>query len=238
MTFCFSMAMAGCGAGTEIPGSPMTEGQLSCEEVGTNLLAEFRAAPTAWFAGNYICAELPAADLRGINLSGPVTVHIEPADLSRANLTRANFSPDRTVLPLRPSNLTRTRFLGANLTEANMSFSVLQYANLTDANLTEANLTSAYAAYSYLNQAIAIRANLYQTVFISANLSRANLTEANLSEADFTNASFVGANLSRANLQNTNLTGANLTGAILLGANLRGADLDQVIGADFNGTIR
>lgn len=81
-----------------------------------------------------------------------------------------------------PLNLTRTRLVGAYLSDANLSGARLSWAKLNWAYLSDANLSDAH--------------------LIRANLSDAHLIRANLS----------GAKLGRANLKFTDLSGAtNLT---------------------------
>ncbi len=75
----------------------------------------------------------------------------QPADLSHANLFRANLS-------------------GADLRHANLSHADLRYTNLSHANLFRANLR--YANLSH--------ADLRYTNLSGANLSRADLRKANL----------------------------------------------------------
>ena len=142
-----------------------------------------------------------------------------------------------------------SKFLDANLKEANLTGADLREANLTEADLTEANLTEADLKWANLTGADLIKANLTGADLKWANLTGAdlrwaNLTGAdlrwaNLTGADLTDANLTGADLARANLTKTNLTGAylwgaNLTGAYLLGATLTGADLRwaNLTGAD------
>jgi uncharacterized protein YjbI with pentapeptide repeats len=101
------------------------------------------------------------------------------ADLTGANLTRANFYG----ADLTGANLTRANFYGANLTGAYLSRADLYGANLSRADLSGADLTR-------------------------ANLSRANLSRADLTRADLTGANLTRANLSRANLTRAYLYGA------------------------------
>jgi hypothetical protein len=98
------------------------------------------------------------------------------ADLSRANLSRANLS-------------------GADLSRANLSGADLSGANLSRANLSRANLYGANLSGADLS-----RANLSGADLNGAKLSRANLSGADLSIADLYGANLSGADLSIADL--------------------------------------
>jgi len=131
------------------------------------------------------------------------------ADLTRANLTRANLThADLTCANLTRANLTHVDLTCANLTHADLTHADLTCANLTHADLTHADLTCA---------------DLAGADFARANLTHVDLTCANLTHADLTHADLTGAYLSGANLTRANLTHADLTCAYLAGANMTGA---------------
>jgi uncharacterized protein YjbI with pentapeptide repeats len=150
---------------------------------------------------------------------------LEGADLSMANLTRAN--------------LTRADLTMANLTKADLTMASLTRANLTRADLTRANLIRADLIMADLTRADLTRADLNGADLTRADLTRADLTVgdlcgANLSRANLSGADFTGTNLSRANLTGANLTGANLSRANLTGTNLTGTNLNK---ADFKDAL-
>ncbi len=77
-----------------------------------------------------------------------------------------------------------------------------QYVSKPKIELKISNLTNANLSGSLLRGA-----NFYKADAAGINLSNANLIGANLSGANFTDASFKGADLSGANLRSANLTG-------------------------------
>ena len=85
----------------------------------------------------------------------------EQADLSHANLSRAN---------LRGAYLSHADLSRANLRDADLS-----HANLSHANLSDADLRGAYLSHANLS-----RANLRGAYLSHADLSRANLRDADL----------------------------------------------------------
>jgi uncharacterized protein YjbI with pentapeptide repeats len=91
------------------------------------------------------------------------------------------------------SDVTRSRFTGADLAEAN-----LQRANFTEADFSGAMLRG-------------------------ANITGATLNRANFSRADLSGATLLGSIMRGTNLSEAKLTGADLTGVNLTGANLKGA---------------
>ncbi len=93
--------------------------------------------------------------LIGVDVS---TAYLQGADLSRADLTRANFN----AVDARNSNLQSADLTAADLRSANFRASNLQNARLIDADLTNADLNS-------------------------GNLTGADLTRANLDDADLRN---------------------------------------------------
>ena len=105
------------------------------------------------------------------------------ANLSEANLTRANLSG---------ANLTR-----ANLTRADLSHADLTGANLYHANLYHANLTGAKFSHANLSHADLTGAKFSHTDLSYADLTRANLAGAKLSDANLAGADLAGANITR-----------------------------------------
>src|SRR6266516_3112117 len=115
----------------------------------------------------------------------------------------------------------------ANLSEADLNWTILSKANLSGVDLRGKDLWVTNLLGANLS-----RANLSGLARFPPSLREANLLEANLSNAD----------LSRKNLSETILTGANLSGTILTGANLSGANLSgqdlsnkDLSGADLSG---
>ena len=148
-------------------------------------------------------ADFRGADLRGADFRGAKLHH---ADLRGANLKGARFDKVKqtgknTKQGCTVANLTaglNPNCQGANLTNANLSYTLLEGANLTLANLTGANMTGAW--------------------LFEAGLEGANLTNANLSWANLDGATLELANLTNANLSYASLNGANLSWVTLTGA--------------------
>ena len=105
-------------------------------------------------------------------------------DLRELNLSQANLSGGI----FHHTQLAKTNFQGADLSNA-----VFCEASLTESNLREANLVKAHLSY--------------------ADLSGADLRGANLSDANLYNANLKKANLCGANLSNTQITKEQLTQA-------------------------
>jgi hypothetical protein len=109
---------------------------------------------------------------------------------------------------LTDSDLRRVRWLGVNLSSANLSKSNLQGAILFASNLADADLSHANLQNADLSQANLSRANLSFSVLREANLRGAVLRGANLFGADLS-----GADLSMAE----GLTWESIAGALISG---------------------
>ena len=105
---------------------------------------------------------------------------------------------------------------GADLSDAPLSASG---TDLIEARLDGANLSDADLSNTIMNEAFLWRANLR-----SANLSGAALGGANLYDADLSNADVMEAKLRRADLSGADLSGLILSGADLSNANLSNAE--------------
>jgi len=137
----------------------------------------------------------------------------------------------------REINLTEARLYGAKLGLVNLIRAKLGGANLSDADLSKSILVDAKLGRADLSGADLSEANLGGADLRGANLNGANLNSANLGGTDL-----VGADLNGANLRLTYLGWANLTGAALNGTDLQDAilletlfgnvDLSAVIGLE------
>ncbi|APB34341.1 pentapeptide repeat-containing protein [Gloeomargarita lithophora Alchichica-D10] len=161
---------------------------------------------------NLIEADLTDADMSGCNLSPTkltgqavqalvgasvpvstnlkrailVRVNLSQADLSRVNGEEARFDQarlHRTVLAR--FNGKRASFVGADLTQADVSWAILDGANLTQVDFGCANLK---------------RCNL-----VGANLTGANFNGADLTEANFLRANLTAVDLRKATLNSTQM---------------------------------
>jgi uncharacterized protein YjbI with pentapeptide repeats len=128
---------------------------------------------------------------------------------------------------------TRARFVGVNLSRAQMRWTVFYLADFTNAtfaggSLSEATIVDSDLSHANLNGVDLSNANLQRSKFISADLSGANLrgcdlTAADLSGADLRYADLRGAKLVKTNFSNANLTGCRVYGAATWGLNVQGA---------------
>lgn len=114
---------------------------------------------------------------------------------------------DRQFFDLTDKNMT-----GADLSTADLSYSVLFRTNFSGADLNGANLKDAFPVGA---------------IFTNADLEGANLTDADLVAANLTGADFRRANLNGADLDLSTVANANF-----VAANLTNADFDGVTGAD------
>ena len=109
-------------------------------------------------------------------------------------------------------------FSERNLNAVDLSGSSLRDTRFIRAQLVDANFTGANAP-----RAKFITANLAGAHFDEANVTEVDFTKANLTGATFRNADLRRARLFRANLTGADLSGAKVEGADLLNANLSGA---------------
>ncbi|NUQ23087.1 MAG: toll/interleukin-1 receptor domain-containing protein [Saprospiraceae bacterium] len=149
-----------------------------------------------------------------------------------ANIDLSEADLSGTILHranLTKSNLSDTNLNGALLSMADLSHSCLNGSNLSDSSLLDANLFGANLSRAQMGSATLVRADLTDT----------NLTDSYLTLADLSNAILCRADLSRSDLQAARLSGANLTDAILSEANLSGACLTgtKLENANFRGTL-
>ena len=104
---------------------------------------------------------------------------------------------------------------------------MLTNANLTGANLANAQLTFSTLRGANLSSSTLIYADLMGANLANVKLSRSILTSANLTGADLTNVQLDGSILTIADLTAANLVGANLSGSVLTSVNLTGANLQN-----------
>lgn len=180
----------------------------------------------------------------------PVIAHA--SDCSSGPVSKVDWSECRKrQLMLGGSDLS-----GANLYDADLSFTDLSNSRLKGADLEKATLIRASLANSNADGAKFDRIESYRAEmsnlsavdasFISAEMQRVNLGGANLAGADFTKAELsrvnfeksilMGAKFSLANLSRASLVGARLDGgvnldeAFLFRTRIEGADLSTATG--------
>jgi uncharacterized protein YjbI with pentapeptide repeats/uncharacterized RDD family membrane protein YckC len=162
-----------------------------------------------------------------------VIADLSQVQMQQANLTDANLS--RTVMnrsDLSRAILNRANLANTRLIDANLSSTQLVGADLTGAALENASLTGADLSDAKLNEADLYAARLSRVTAIGTQLSYANLTKTDWHGSDLSGVYLDRANLSHANLSATRLTGAVLRSAQLENANLQNADLSH---ADLRG---
>ncbi|MBP0001791.1 MAG: pentapeptide repeat-containing protein [Cyanobacteria bacterium SID2] len=139
------------------------------------------------------------------------------------NLSEANLSQaSLSRINLRNACLSVANLSGANLERANLKGAKLNVAKLSSSNLRGANLRDAD-----LNVANLIRADLTGADLFQASLIRTEMLRADLSGADLRGANLSGAMLKEAKLPRANFLGANLSEVDLSYAQLQGANLEQ-----------
>lgn len=142
-------------------------------------------------------AKLHTVQLQEANLSG--------SDLSGAALGTLVRIDEITILKGGDNRWDYNNKVGANLSGADMSYTVLKKAVLLGANLREAFLYRADLSGAVLGSPDSI----FQALFV-ADLEAANMSNADLREADLSGTNMERANLSRANLHGARLSGTNL----------------------------
>lgn len=135
-----------------------------------------------------------------------------PADLSGANMNRANLAGLYLDLDYEV---------------------VMSGATLVRADLTGTNLSTVYLTDADLRGASMVGARMEETQFQSANFSRADLTDASWFDAWGAHALFVGATLDGAEIEGTFLMAADFTRASLRGTTFSASSFDNLVGATF-----
>ncbi len=174
---------------------------------------------------------LEHTDLSGVKFNGAV--------LSQSSLQNSVFYGPGPDQRLGTFDDAIASFNNANLTESNLTATVMgpvtmQKANLFKAVLNNANFSSGiFTGSNFSNSKLIganfVGANLENTTFTGADLGSANFSEANLANARFTQVKAEGSQFNRANLQQTNWQKANLSGADFSQANLSNADLSSAV---------
>lgn len=166
----------------------------------------------------YMNENFEGKDLSAAKFDGCIFSH--NANLSESILKQASF---------RGADLSSGEFYGANLTEADLSFSII--GALLDADLTGAILDSIQMRDTLGTKKlsrVSLR-NCTSTEYSSwddVDLSGANLSGSNFRGSGFTGANLTNVDFTDCNLEGANLTGADITGAIFHDANLFGAKAD------------
>ncbi len=157
-------------------------------------------------------ADLKEAYLQGASLK---RAQLEKSDLSDAHLeilNRSDMYPPETIEEQGLSEYEHTNLFEANLTKAKFI-----NANLKGANLE--GVTAIKSNFSY--------ANLDYTEFMDANLQNANLSFANIVKASFLNANLRNVNFLMATIDNSQLNMTDLRGTNLQMTTLINTDISK-----------
>lgn len=145
-----------------------------------------------------------------------------------------------------PLDLTGAELAGLNLSQADLSYSILYRVNFRFANLQKSILEWADLREAELSRAIMAGARLSEASMNGAKLVRADLRGASserglkCADADLSNAIIINAKLnrtdfSRCNMRHLRANGATLIGAVFVDADLRDAKFmdANLTGANF-----
>ena len=161
-------------------------------------------------------------------------LHFGPgANLNRCDLSGRDFRGfDLTGANLAYANLTGVNFKDAVLANATIAGASVEGIDLTNVDISATDISGIQS----FNKATLVKAifpagaQLAETTFVDADLSRSSLVGANLAGVDFTRANLYRADLTMAVLMDANFRRANLKDATIDGANLQRANLAS---ADF-----
>lgn len=123
---------------------------------------------------------------------------------------------------------------GANLADADLSYTDLRGSSLNGTNFAKATLIRSSLAGSKAAKANFTRIEGYRTDFSQVAAPGASFASAELQRADFTGAELTGADFQKAELGR-----ATFSGAVITGGNFAMANLSRVVfqGAKFEGPI-
>ena len=181
------------------------------------------------------------SDLSWAILSGSTFRH---ACFCKCKMVGAEFyASDLHGADLRHANLSRADLRGVNLRGANLEHATLESADVRNGALLrpdgDGNLTPQTSGIMDIGGA-----NLANTNFAMARLSRVFVTGTDLSNANFRGARLAGTDFTNSDLRGADFTGADLSGTILAncplnGANLNGANLSDtdLSGADLTAAL-
>ncbi|MDG1844912.1 MAG: pentapeptide repeat-containing protein [Acidimicrobiales bacterium] len=175
--------------------------------------------PTSFISVNFENAVLTDLDFSGMN-----DVDLSCVNFTKADLRGATFEKSYLIKPifdkanLEGANLRKShhgysaKFVGANLTDADLSGTFLHSADFQKANLTRTSFKAKRFAKEHYDGAWD---DTGITVLKEANFKKANLTDANFRKtlcilANFDGVNLKGTDFSDANLYFTSLKGSNI----------------------------
>lgn len=163
-------------------------------------------------------AQLHEADLRGARL---VRIVADGAEFCDADLTGADFEGAQLDGTLLNADLTRTRFVRADLYNAALDSATIDDTDFSGACLEEADLTGLDLRSAEFSGAVLIEAVLTRCRLDGQHMPGVNLRKANLSQADLSGSCLAHADLSEADLRGAGLAEIEWERADLSGADLR-----------------
>ena len=162
------------------------------------------------------------------------------SNLSEIDLANKDMSNrDLTETILIGANLSVTNLIGADLSGKYLADTILTGADLTNSNLTGADLSGKDLTEMILKGADLTDVNITGAIVRGADLSYTNLSGVDLSDRDLTGTVLIYADLSDTNLTGVDLSGFDLTSTNLSGQDFSSKDLTETIltGANLTDTI-
>ena len=158
------------------------------------------------------------------------------AQMPFATLDGANFGPGSFLLGanLAYAHMDNVTFMGASLSDANLSHTTLTDSSLVfvtfyDAKLSYLNATGTEFAFAFMDRADAAHAVFDSATIHGGTWVDANFFRANFKGAALTSLTLRGSALKQANMSGAKLYDVNLTGADLSGANLSGVTFSSTV---------
>ena len=162
------------------------------------------------------------------------------SNLSEIDLANKDMSNrDLTETILIGANLSVTNLIGADLSGKYLADTILTGADLTNSNLTGADLSGKDLTEMILKGADLTDVNITGAIVRGADLSYTNLSGVDLSDRDLTGTVLIYADLSDTNLTGVDLSGFDLTSTNLSGQDFSSKDLTETVltGANLTDTI-
>ena len=159
------------------------------------------------------------------------------SEIDLANKDMSNRDLTKTILI--GANLSDTNLIGADLSGKYLADTILTGADLTNSNLTGADLSGKDLTEMILKGADLTDVNITGAIVRGADLSYTNLSGVDLSDRDLTGTVLIYADLSDTNLSGVDLSGFDLTSTNLSGQDFSSKDLTETIltGANLTDTI-
>lgn len=158
------------------------------------------------------------------------------ADFSNCDLSGISFFEiAKKISPNEPLDLSGAIFFGADLSDADLSNTVLDSCDFRKAILSRSNLENVSCCGAYFSAARALYCNCNHAEFVSCDFARADFREASISEAIFDTCKLIEANFSQVQAERpAELLNCNGVRALFCGAHLGDCDLSE---SDFSGAV-